>query len=78
MLEEHARHGGLAERIALKIAECLDAKARIIAFHVSDFIAGDLVGSQKELRALIKIAAASVARRVARRSRGIRTACDIR
>lgn len=64
VLEEHVRHGGLAEAVALHVAECPGAKARLLSFHVNDTIASGLVGSQQQLRELLEIDAAAVARRV--------------
>lgn len=60
VLEEHVRHGGLAEAIALRLAEWRDVRAGMLSFHVSDDIASGLVGSQKELRGLMGLDAASV------------------
>jgi len=64
VLEEHVRHGGLAEAVALHVAECPGAKARLLPFYVADSIASGLVGSQQQLRELMEIDAAAVARRV--------------
>ena len=65
VLEEHVRHGGLAEAVALHLAEFPGTRAQMLAFHVNDTIASGLVGSQQQLRELMEIDAASVARRVA-------------
>jgi transketolase len=65
VLEEHVRHGGLAEAVALHLAEIPRPVARILSFCVNDTIASGLVGSQQQLRELMEIDAASVARRVA-------------
>jgi transketolase len=65
VLEEHVRHGGLAEAVALHLTETPRPITRMLSFCVNDTIASGLVGSQQQLRKLMEIDAASVARRVA-------------
>jgi transketolase len=65
VLEEHVRHGGLAESIALHIAETAAARAKLLSFHIGEEIASGLVGSQKDLRVLMGIDPAAMAKRIA-------------
>ncbi len=65
VLEEHVRHGGLAEAVALHLAEARAPVARMMSFCVNDTISSGLVGSQQQLRTLMEIDADAVARRVA-------------
>lgn len=67
ILEEHVRDCGLAESIALQLAEAGGIKARILACHVGDTISSGLVGSQQELRRLFGIDPASLVERIAMR-----------
>ena len=72
VFEEHVRHGGLAESIAFQLAETIGARAKLLAFHVGDEIAAGLVGSQKELRALMGIDPAAMAKRIVDRYRELK------
>lgn len=67
VLEEHVRHGSLAESIALHLLEQANARTRLMSFHIGDNIADGLVGSQVQLRTVMGLDPKSMAARIAAR-----------